>query len=62
MPSNRFPMGNSLKEYVSGEALKELKSSLQTGIQHKNCEWCWKNEKAGLKTHRISYKRYFEKY
>ena len=26
MPSNRFPMGNNLKEYVTGEDLKELKS------------------------------------
>ena len=34
MPSNRFPMGNNLKEYVSGEDLKELKTSLLSGIQH----------------------------
>ena len=57
MPSNRFPMGNSLKEYVSGEELKDLKTSLLSGIQHKNCEWCWKNEQLGLKTHRVKTKR-----
>ena len=54
MPSNRFPMGSSLKEYITGKPLKELRKSLDSGIQHKNCEWCWKNEATGLKTHRIS--------
>ena len=54
MPSNRFPMGSNLKEYISGKPLKELRKALDSGIQHKNCEWCWKNEAAGLKTHRVS--------
>jgi MoaA/NifB/PqqE/SkfB family radical SAM enzyme len=57
MPSNRFPMGDSLKEYITGKPLKELKASLQAGIQHKNCEWCWNNEKNNLKTHRITESR-----
>ena len=57
MPSNRFPMGGNLKEYITGKELKDLKTSLQSGIKHKNCEWCWKNEKSGLKTHRIKTKR-----
>lgn len=57
MPSNRFPMGGNLKEYITGKELKDLKTSLQSGVQHKNCEWCWKNEKSGLKTHRIKTKR-----
>ena len=57
MPSNRFPMGSNLKEYISGKPLKELRKALDSGIQHKNCEWCWKNEAAGLKTHRISMPR-----
>ena len=57
MPSNRFPMGSDISEYIKGEPLKELKDSLSSGIQHPNCEWCWKNEKNGLKTHRISKQR-----
>lgn len=57
MPSNRFPMGQSISEYIKGDSLKELKNSLSSGIEHPNCEWCWKNEKNGLKTHRITKQR-----
>ena len=53
MPSNRFPMGSSLQEYANGQALSDLKQALSSGIKHQNCEWCWKNEENGLKTHRI---------
>jgi hypothetical protein len=53
MPSNRFPMGSTLKEYANGQALSDLKQALSSGIKHQNCEWCWKNEENGLKTHRI---------
>ena len=52
MPSNRFPMGNNLKEYVEGEALSDLKYALSNGIKHKNCEWCWDNEKNNMSSHR----------
>ena len=54
MPTNRFPMGSNLEEYITGKPLKELRKALNSGVQHRNCEWCWKNEAAGLKTHRIS--------
>ena len=57
MPSNRFPMGDSLQEYIKGEPLKELKKSLDSGIQHPNCEWCWLNEQNKMKSHRISESR-----
>lgn len=54
MPSNRFPMGDSVEEYLSGQPLKDVKKALFHGEQHPNCEWCWKNEQNGLKTHRIT--------
>jgi len=53
MPSNRFPMGSNIKEYANGQALVQLKHALDSGVKHLNCEWCWKNEEKGLKTHRI---------
>jgi len=52
MPSNRFPMGNNLKEYITGEPLKELKNALTNGVQHPSCEYCWNNESTGLHSHR----------
>lgn len=57
MPSNRFPMGNNIQDYFSGDALKNLKKSLLTGDKHPNCEWCWNNEDNNLKSHRIDTKR-----
>lgn len=54
MPSNRYPMGNNLDEYLNGKPLQELKEALSKGKQHSNCEWCWNNEKNKLKTHRIN--------
>ena len=45
-------MGNNLKEYVEGEALSDLKYALSNGIKHKNCEWCWDNEKNNMSSHR----------
>ena len=52
MPSNRFPMGTNLQEYMEGKPLKELKDSLLAGKQHTNCEYCWSNESTGLHSHR----------
>ena len=52
MPSNRFPMGNNLEEYLSGEPLKKLKQDLASGKKPKNCEWCWKNEDNNMSSHR----------
>ena len=54
MPSNRFPMGNSLESYITGKPLKDLKKALLTGKQHPNCELCWNNESTGLRSHRKS--------
>ena len=52
MPSNRFPMGSNLQEYMEGEPLKQLKKALMNGEQHTNCEYCWNNESTGLHSHR----------
>ena len=52
MPSNRFPMGDSLEQYSSGSALKQLKEAFIRNEKHPSCEWCWKNEELGLKSHR----------
>lgn len=52
MPSNRFPMGSNIKEYVEGKPLADLKSALSAGKKHKNCEWCWDNEKNNMSSHR----------
>ena len=57
MPSNRFPMGNSLRDYVTGQPLKELKQALTSGIKHPSCEWCWLNEEKNIKSHRIAQPR-----
>jgi organic radical activating enzyme len=57
MPSNRFPMGTNIKEYLTGDPLKTLKNDLNSGIKSPNCDWCWKNEENNLKTHRITEKR-----
>lgn len=54
MPSNRFPMGNNINEYLRGSALSDLKRALSSGVKHPNCEWCWQNEASGMKSHRIS--------
>jgi len=58
MPSNRFPMGDSIKKYLTGYELTNLKQDLDSGIRHPNCEWCWKNEDAGMKSHRIKVPRH----
>ena len=59
MPSNLFPMGNSLKDYYAGQPLEDLKQSLLNNERHPNCEWCWKNEDLGLKSHRNNSKPIF---
>ena len=58
MPSNRFPMGESIKKYLTGNELANLKQNLDSGIRHPNCEWCWKNEDADMKSHRIKVPRH----
>jgi len=58
MPSNRFPMGESIKKYLTGNELANLKQDLDSGIKHPNCEWCWKNEDAGMKSHRVKVPRH----
>jgi len=58
MPSNRFPMGESIKKYLTGNELANLKQDLDSGIRHPNCELCWKNEDAGMKSHRIKVPRH----
>lgn len=58
MPSNRFPMGESIKKYLTGNELANLKQDLDSGIRHPNCEWCWKNEDADMKSHRIKTPRH----
>ena len=52
MPSNRFPMGKNLQEYMEGNSLKQLKKALMNGEQHPSCEYCWNNESTGLNSHR----------
>lgn len=61
MPSNRFPMGNSIREYLKGEPLKELRESFLNNEKHPSCEYCWEAERNNLNTHRIrrsSYKNF----
>jgi len=53
MPSNRFPMGNSVKEYLQGEPLKELQQSFLENKKHPSCEYCWEAERNNLHTHRV---------
>lgn len=52
MPANRFPMGNSLKEYFQGEELANLKKALRNNVKHPNCEFCWEAERNNVSTHR----------
>lgn len=52
MPSNRFPIADSIKEYHESHILKEIKHALSSGIKHPNCEWCWSNEAKGIRSHR----------
>ena len=52
MPSNRFPMGSNIENYLSGDALKNLKQDLLNNIKNPNCEWCWDNEKNNMSSHR----------
>jgi len=62
MPSNRFFMGKGVKEYFYGEPLKTLKNQFLNNERPEECEYCWKAEEAGLKTHRrnIPYNNYFQ--
>jgi organic radical activating enzyme len=57
MPSNRFPMGSNIKDYWSHERLKNIQDKLLNDQKPEECQWCWKNEENGLKSHRISHRR-----
>ena len=53
MPSNRFFMGNGIKNYFSGQPLNKLKKFKQNE-RPSECEYCWNAEAVNLKTHRIN--------
>ena len=55
MPSNVYPMGNNIKEYFEGPALKNLRNAFLKNQQHPYCEYCWKNEKYNLPSHRVKF-------
>ena len=57
MPSNRFFMGNGIKNYFSGKPLMQLKQKLIQNEKPVECEYCWKSENVNLKTHRINEKQ-----
>ena len=57
MPSNRFFMGNGIKNYFSGKPLMQLKQKLIQNEKPAECEYCWKSENVNLKTHRINEKQ-----
>ena len=57
MPSNRFFMGNGIKNYFSGKPLMQLKQKLIQNEKPAECEYCWKAENVNLKTHRINEKQ-----
>lgn len=54
MPSNRFPMGDNVKSYLTGSPLKKLRQDLLAGVKNENCEVCWKNEENNIRSHRIN--------
>jgi len=45
-------MGSNIENYLSGDALKNLKQDLLNNIKNPNCEWCWDNEKNNMSSHR----------
>jgi organic radical activating enzyme len=57
MPSNRFPMGDNVKDYLIGIPLKTLRQDLLSGVKNENCEVCWKNEENNIRSHRINENR-----
>ena len=52
MPSNRFYMGNGVKDYFYGKPLNELQNQFIKDERPEQCEYCWQAEEVGLKTHR----------
>ncbi len=52
MPSNRWYMGNGIKDYYYGKPLKELQEKFLRNERPEECLYCWQAEEAGLKTHR----------
>ena len=55
MPSNQYPMGNNIKEYFEGSALKNLRNAFLKNQQHPYCEYCWKNERYNIRSHRVKH-------
>jgi len=53
MPSNRFFMGNGVKDYWNGKKLSTLRESFENGVKPSECEYCWDAEESNLKTHRL---------
>lgn len=58
MPSNRYPMGNNIKEYLEGKPLDALRKSLLNNEQHPSCEYCWETERNKLRSHRVKLPTY----
>ena len=53
MPSNRFFMGNGVKNYWFGSQLADLRNKFNLNEKPSYCEYCWEAEESTLKTHRI---------
>ena len=53
MPSNRFFMGNGVKEYWYGAKLSNLRNKFAYDKKPAQCEYCWDAEESKLKSHRI---------
>jgi uncharacterized Fe-S cluster-containing radical SAM superfamily protein len=45
-------MGSNIENYLSSNALKNLKHDLLNNVKNSNCEWCWDNEKNNMSSHR----------
>ena len=57
MPSNRFFMGSSIKQYFFSQKLKTLKNQLMNNEKPKQCEYCWDAEANNIKSHRKTNER-----
>ena len=53
MPSNRFFMGNGVKDYWYGARLSNLRNKFAYNKKPAQCQYCWDAEESKLKTHRI---------
>jgi len=50
---NRYITDNSLEEFWNCDQINEIRSALNNGEYHPNCELCWTEEKANRKSKRI---------